>query len=65
MTGMMGQSIDEAKMRKMSDIMKDMSGHMMDMSKMMKKGSASQTEMQGLHQQMTETQKRFDMMQRW
>jgi hypothetical protein len=65
MTGMMGQSIDEAKMRKMSDIMKDVSEHMMDMSKMMKKGSASQTEMQGLHQQMTETQKRFDMMQRW
>jgi hypothetical protein len=45
--------------------MKDMSGHMMDMSKMMKKGSASQKEMQELHQQMTETQKRFDMMQRW
>jgi hypothetical protein len=62
MTDMMGRTTDTASMRKMSDIMRDMSEHMRDMSGIMGRGSVSQKEMEELHQQMLQTQKRFDMM---
>ncbi len=65
MTDMMKGTMDPAHMRKMSDIMKDMSEHMRYMSGIMSKGDVSQKEMEQIHQQMIQTQKRFDMMKMW
>ncbi|MEN8264258.1 MAG: hypothetical protein ABFR82_12425 [Nitrospirota bacterium] len=61
MTDVMRRTTDTARMGQMSDIMKDMSEHMGNMSRIMSRGSVSQKEMEELHQQMLETQKRFDM----
>ncbi len=72
MTGLMRQMTDMMKgtvapehMKKMSDIMKNMSEQMRDMSRTMSKGEISRKEMEQIHQQMLETQKRFDMMKMW
>ncbi len=62
MSRMMERGMSPADMAGMSGIMKKMCGHMMEMSKMMKDGKVSQKEMQGLHQQMLETLKEFEMM---
>lgn len=62
MSDMMGKGMDTSNMRKMSEIMRDMSAQMMDMSRMMKKGNISQERMHELHQEMMDTQKRFEMM---
>ena len=63
MSDMMEKGMSAADMAGMSEIMKEMCGHMMNMSRMMKDGNVSQDEMQKLHQQMLQTQKKFDMMQ--
>ena len=49
-------------MREMSDIMNNISGHLKQMSEIMNRGKASKEEIQNLHQQMLDMQKRFDMM---
>ena len=61
MTDIMGRTKDTARMSEMSGIIRDMSEHMGNMSRIMSRGSVSQKEMEQLHQQMLETQKRFDM----
>jgi hypothetical protein len=63
MMDVMRRTTDPALMGQMSDIMKDMSEHMGNMSTIMSRGSVSQKEMEQLHRQMLETQKRFDMKQ--
>ena len=61
MMDVMRRTTDTARMGEMSGIMRDMSEHMGNMSRIMGKGTVSQKEMEQLHQQMLETQKRFDM----
>lgn len=65
MTEMMERTPGPEHMREMSDIMQHMSVQMRDMSRIMSKGEVSPGEMEQIHQQMLETQKRFDMMKRW
>jgi DNA mismatch repair ATPase MutL len=45
--------------------MRDMSEHMSEMSQIMKKDNISQQEMDRLHDQMHQTQKRYDMLHGW
>jgi hypothetical protein len=65
MSRMMEKHMDQNSMRKMSGFMKEMSVQMNNMSGMMEKGEASQQEMLELNQQMSQTQKNFDLMQLW
>ncbi len=62
MMDVMRRTTDTSRMGTMSDIMRDMSQHMGDISRIMGKGNVSPKEMEELHQQMLQTQKRFDMM---
>ncbi len=62
MTGVMEQGMNTEHMKSMSEITRDMSTHMMDMSNMLKRGEASHEDMQKLHQRIMETGKRFNMM---
>ncbi|GBE04354.1 MAG TPA: hypothetical protein ENG95_04830 [Nitrospirae bacterium] len=65
MSDIMQSKIDPGSMSKMSDIMDNMSGHLKQMSGIMKQGQVSQEDMQKLHDQMLETQKKVEMMQLW
>ena len=63
MSDMMEKGMSAADMAGMSKIMKEMCGHMEDMAGMMKEGNVSREDMQKLHKEMMETQKKFNMMQ--
>ncbi len=62
MSGMLGKSMGPEDTTRMSEIMRDMSKQMMDMSNIMQSGNISRDEMQMLQQKMMETEKKFDMM---
>jgi hypothetical protein len=64
MRDIMAEQSDAGSMRNMSGLMQDMSEHLMDMSIVMKKGKASQKEIQELDQHNIMMQKRYDKM-RW
>lgn len=61
---MMAGKSDAESRKQISGIMQDMSEHMLDMSRIMKKGNASQKEIQDLNQHNVMMQKKYDMM-RW
>jgi hypothetical protein len=62
MSGMMAEGMSPANMMKMSEIVKDMSRQMMDMSNMIRSGSVSKENMEMLQRKMTETNKSLEMM---
>lgn len=64
MSGMMGEGLGPEDMKKISEITRDMSTQMMDMSNMFQTGEASQKDMQRLQQRMMETEKRLNMLMR-
>lgn len=59
MTNVMQRKIDSGTMRKMSDVMDNMSGHFKQMSGTMKQGNVSREDMHKLHDQMIETTKKL------
>ncbi len=61
---MLAEKSDAESMKKMAGLMEDMSEHLMNMSRIMKKGSVSHKKMQELDQHNSMMQKRYDMM-RW
>lgn len=61
MSGMM-KDMPADRMKSMSGVMKDMSHQMMEMSKMMSKGAASEKDMKRLHDKMGQIQKRMSEM---
>jgi hypothetical protein len=65
MVDMMERTTDPMHMRKMAGMMQDMSQHMISMSRIMIKGSASQKEIQDLNQHHVMMQKRYELMQIW
>ncbi len=64
MRGMISDKSDAESMRKLSGIMQDMSEHFKKMSVIMKKGNATQKEMQELDQHNRMMQESYEMM-RW
>ncbi len=64
MRDMMAEKTDSESMRQISVLMEDMSEHLVDMSRVMSKGNASQKDMQDLDQQNMRMQKKYEMM-RW
>jgi len=64
MREMMAKKPDAERMSKMSDLMQNMSEHIEEMSKIMKKGNASEKEMQEMDEHNLRMQKSYDMM-RW
>ncbi len=62
LSGMM-KDMPQDRMMKASELMKDMSHNMMEMSKMMKRGKASYKEMKRLQGGMMKLQKRFSEME--
>ena len=62
MSGLLGKSMGPEDTTRMSEIMRDISKQMMDMSNIMQSGNISRDEMQMLQQEMMETEKKFDMM---
>jgi hypothetical protein len=61
-SGMMREGMSAEEMRKMSEITRDMSMQMTDMSRMMGRGDVSQQEILGLEQRMMDTENRLNMM---
>ena len=64
MREMMANKPDAESMREMSGLMQDMSKHIMEMSRIMKRGSVTQKEIQELDQHNLLMQKQYDEM-RW
>ncbi len=64
MREMMAKNPDAESMKKMSGLMKDMSEHIMEMSRIMKRGTVTQKEMQMMDQHNSKMQESYDMM-RW
>ncbi len=63
-TGFMEKGMGTEQMKGMSEIARDMSTHMMDMSNMLKRGEASHEDMHKLHQRIMETEKKFNMIKK-
>lgn len=64
MREMIAEKSDAESMSKMSGLMQEMSEHIEEMSKIMKKGNASEKEMQEMEEHNLRMQKSYDMM-RW
>ena len=65
MVEVMQRKTDHDSMRKMSEIVGSMSGHLKGMSETMKHGEASEDELKGLHKNMLEIKKKVDILQLW